>query len=161
VFITTRDIFCLMKHALIGSVVVLMLAACDQGDGATDSTTDPTPETTHDTTPEPEPDPADDPAPDPTVEAEPDGTAPCAPSWHPTSCGDCGGGGDGTGCWQDCTSCDDGSTYRAECDTATNICHCYIDDAEACTCTPTHSPGDSMGCQPEEWGGANCCWNVG
>jgi hypothetical protein len=143
------------------AIAALVAIACDQGDGRVDSSTDPTPETTHDATPEPEPDPVDDVAPDPGVEVEPDVSAPCAPSWHPTSCGDCGGGGDSTGCWQDCSSCADGSTYRAECDTATSTCQCYIDDAPVCTCTPTHSPGDSMGCQPEEWGGANCCWNVG
>jgi len=145
--------------------MLISTPACDQGDGESDSATDPTadlaPDATPDATPDAAPEVTPDAEPDPVVDAEPDGSAPCAPSWHPTSCGDCGGGGDGTGCWQDCSSCDDGSTYRADCDTATNTCHCTIDDAEVCTCTPTHSPGDSMGCQPEEWGGANCCWNVG
>jgi hypothetical protein len=92
-----------------------------------------------------------------------EGGASCAPTWHPTSCSDCGGGGGGGSCYQDCTAsaCGDGRRYRAECaDGVTTACHCFIDDVEVCTCTSSH-PTTAMGCEPEEWGGANCCWNVG
>jgi hypothetical protein len=87
----------------------------------------------------------------------------CAPSWHPTACGDCLGGGGGSGCYQDCVAaaCGDGRRYRAECDAASGVCRCLIDGAEVCTCVPANPPDGPLGCQPQEWGGANCCWNVG
>jgi len=86
----------------------------------------------------------------------------CGPHWHPTSCGDCGGSGIGDQCTQGCNpaSCGDGREYLAECDGTTHTCTCTIDGVEVCTCTSANPVGD-MGCEPEEWGGANCCWNVG
>jgi len=86
----------------------------------------------------------------------------CGPTWHPTSCGDCSGGSGGDTCYQDCAgaACGDGHDYRAECNGTTGVCRCLIDGVEACACTSTN-PIDVMGCEPEEWGGANCCWNVG
>ena len=168
-------------------VMCVLAAACDQNEGATDTAVDTPTDTVVDTgldsvpdegpdsVPDVGPDTAVDTATDTAVDVGPDvppdtavdtgsdTTGDCGPSWHPTSCGDCGGGSDGTGCYQSCvpSSCGDGRGYMADCDTATMTCHCYIDDIEVCTCTPEYSPSGSMGCQPEEWGGANCCWNVG
>ncbi len=89
---------------------------------------------------------------------------PCGPEYHPFGagnyCADCQSGGGGGSCYQSCIGCPDGSVYRAECDEASSGCVCFIDDVEVCTCTSTYSM-QQLGCQPEEWGGANCCWNVG
>lgn len=96
------------------------------------------------------------------AEAAEDGGGLCGPGWHPTSCGDCSGGSAGASCHQECTgtACGDGRTYRAECDGTSGTCNCLIDGAVVCTCTSAY-PIETLGCEPEEWGGANCCWNVG
>jgi hypothetical protein len=142
---------------------VLLLVACDQGGAPGDAVVETAADTAGDPADEPSPDAVPDAAPDIPDAGDPEAAAPCAPSWHPTACSDCTGTGDASGCVQSCdaTACADGHAYRAECDTATMTCTCLIDGVEACTCTPVNSPGGAMGCQPEEWGGANCCWNVG
>jgi|GEM_PF-5469487 len=89
-----------------------------------------------------------------------DGTETCSPTWHPTNCGDCIGSLVGNTCNQSCNRCEDGREYLAECDGTTHTCHCSINGVEVCTCTSANPVGE-MGCEPEEWGGANCCWIVG
>jgi hypothetical protein len=84
----------------------------------------------------------------------------CSASWKPTTCGDCQGSGSGSNCYQDCIKCGDGKTYRAECDGTAGTCKCLLDGVQICTCK-SKNPVSSLQCQPEEWGGANCCWNVG
>ena len=103
---------------------------------------------------------------DDDITGDDDDTAevPCAPVWHPFGagnyCSNCPGGGGGNGCWQECQGCPDGSVYRAECNTAVGICVCLIDGVEVCTCESAN-PQSEIGCQPEEYGGVICCWNVG
>jgi hypothetical protein len=106
--------------------------------------------------------PGDDSGAEDAVEAADDGGGTCGPHWHPTACGDCGGTWIGDTCNQGCdpASCGDGREYLAECDGTTHTCRCLIDGFEVCSCTSVN-PIDAMGCEPEEWGGANCCWNVG
>jgi len=93
-------------------------------------------------------------------DAASDGAGTCGPSWHPTACADCLGSRTGNTCNQDCRRCEDGHEYFAECDGTTHTCRCLLDRVEVCTCTSANPVGD-MGCEPEEWGGANCCWTVG
>lgn len=90
------------------------------------------------------------------------GSLACMPSWHPTSCADCSGGSGGGECTQGCDpiSCGDGHYYFARCDDATHTCHCFVDMVEICACTFTE-PTTTLGCEPVEYGGSNCCWNVG
>jgi hypothetical protein len=153
------------RGTAIGLVFACAMVSCDQGDGSADTGTDSAPDTAADTSADTAVDAPEDTAPDVAedtgTEPESDTPSECGPSWHPTSCHDCSGGGSGGGCYQNCdgSACDDGRTYRAECEGTT--CSCLIDGVEVCTCTPSNPPDGPMGCQPEEWGGANCCWNVG
>ena len=101
---------------------------------------------------------------DTDADSDADTDVPCGADWEPFGsgvyCADCQGGGGGTSCWQECQGCPDGSVYRAECSGPDGTCSCLIDGVEVCTCTSSF-PDSAAGCQPEAWGGANCCWNVG
>lgn len=142
-------------------VLICLLTACDQGDGTDDTGLDTTGDTVTDTADDTAADTADDIVHDTEEDTATDTAYECGPFWHPTSCSDCSGGGSGGSCHQECdgSACADGRTYRAECTGTT--CSCLIDGFEVCTCAPSNPPDGPMGCQPEEWGGANCCWNVG
>ena len=89
---------------------------------------------------------------------------PCGPTWEPfgkgKGCGNCVGKATAKYCDQRCYDCPDGQVYLAECDRVAGTCRCLIDDVEVCTCTSAF-PSSEYDCQPEAWGGANCCWIAG
>jgi hypothetical protein len=86
----------------------------------------------------------------------------CWSGWQPTTCHDCSGNADATGCDQTCKapSCGDGKSYRAVCSSTTGLCQCFIDNVEVCSCK-SKITSNKLGCEPEKYGGQNCCWNVG
>ncbi|MBN1336438.1 MAG: hypothetical protein JXB39_10800 [Deltaproteobacteria bacterium] len=89
---------------------------------------------------------------------------PCGPTWEPFGegqyCAFCTGAVEPGYCDQLCYDCPDGHEYLAVCDRVAGTCRCLIDDVEVCTCTSAY-PDSEYDCQPEAWGGANCCWIAG
>jgi hypothetical protein len=89
---------------------------------------------------------------------------PCGPDWEPVgdgqACANCTGAVKPGYCDQRCYDCPDDHEYFAVCDRVAGTCRCLIDDVEVCACTSTW-PDSEYDCQPEAWGGANCCWIAG
>jgi hypothetical protein len=139
-------------HAFTITVVALCLAvgnvACDGGSEHDDSHTDADADTDSDV----------------DTDTDVDTGYPCGPDWEPFGpknyCALCNGTQDAKACDQECINCPDGQVYLAECDRVAGTCRCLIDGVEICTCTSTY-PDSKWGCQPEAWGGVNCCWIAG
>ena len=134
-----------MPSTFIAALLVILLAGCDSGKDDTAP-----PEADADT--------------DVDADTDADTGNPCSPDWEPVgegqACANCTGKATPKYCDQRCYDCPDGHVYLAECDRVAGTCRCLIDDVEVCTCTSAF-PSSEYDCQPEAWGGANCCWIAG